>query len=500
MTNKNWKQKLQDKMAHYEEPAPDGLWESIERELPAVSPTDTGRGHTVSLWLGRLAGAAAAIALVVLLSKVWRNNPTEVDLPPTPMASTDVAPSPKTSEAPYLADIPSQKPAISKLTARIPAVAPLLAENEAIVDMEVVFEVEEAITDARVLVVEEAINAEDVHADAETTKAPQKVAKQTEAPSRATASNNQRSKSTSFPSASVSANRKAKNGSNRLMASLYASGATTDIQTQRSYDLAYGYGYARFADYSNYSNAKADYSYNHYHGATAAASTDSASPAGGISNEAADKDGLNVNINSYNKNGIAENSAMVRSHTNRALINSNYVDYKNETKHHQPLRGGVSLRYRLTDRIAIESGVTYTRMESEATEGSPVNYYHTTQTLHYIGIPANILYTVWEPKSFEIYVIGGGMAEKNLKGKRETTYTVSDQEISHTSQRFTEKPLQWSVNAGAGVQYDLNNAFGIYAEPGVSYYIDNKSKVDNYYKDKPWSFNLKIGLRYSFNR
>ena len=415
------------------------------------------------------------------------------------MASTDVAPSPKTSEAPYLADIPSQKPAISKLTARIPAVAPLLAENEAIVDMEVVFEVEEAITDARVLVVEEAINAEDVHADAETTKAPQKVAKQTEAPSRATASNNQRSKSTLFPSASASAKRKAKNGNSRLMASLYASGATTDIQTQRSYDLAYGYGYARYADYGSYSNAGANYS-SALLGGSAAAAADGISLAGGISNEAADKDGLNVNINSYNKNGIAENSAMVRSHTNRALINSNYVDYKNETKHHQPLRGGISLRYRLTDRIAIESGVTYTRMESEATEGSPVNYYHTTQTLHYIGIPANILYTVWEPKSFEVYVLGGGMVEKNVKGKQETTYTVSEQEIVHQNHSFTEKPLQWSVNAGAGLQYNLNNAFGVYAEPGVSYYIDNKSKVDNYYKDKPWSFNLKIGLRYSFNR
>ena len=500
MTDKNWKQKLQDKMAHYEEPAPDGLWESIERELPAVSPTDTGRGHTVSLWLGRLAGAAAAIVLVVLLSKVWKNNPAEVVITPMPMASTDVAPSPKTSEAPYLTDIPSQKPATSKLTARIPAVAPLLADNKPMVDMEEVFEIQKAFTDEKKLAMEEVISPEEELADTETAKASQQAAKQTKAPSRATASNVQRTNSTLFSSASTSANHKAKNGNNRLMASLYASGATTDIQTQRSYDLAYGYGYARYADYSSYSNAKADYSYNHYHGATAAASADGASPAGSISNEATDTDGLNVNINRYNKNGIAENSAMVRSHTNRALINSNYVDYKNETKHHQPLRGGISLRYRLTDRIAIESGVTYTRMESEATEGSPVNYYHTTQTLHYIGIPANVLYTVWEPKSFEVYVIGGGMAEKNLKGKRETTYTVSEQEITHTSQRFTEKPLQWSVNAGAGVQYDLNNAFGIYAEPGVSYYIDNKSEVDNYYKDKPWSFNLKIGFRYSFNR
>ena len=466
MTDKNWKQKLQDKMAHYEEPAPDGLWESIEREMPAVAPTHTDRGHTVSLWVGRLAGAAAAIAIVVLLGKVWRTN-------------TEVAPSPTTSATPHTTDILSEKPATTILSTRIPEAPRLLAKA----DVQQAMPLEEAMAEEDAMAkAESVISAVEAREEAEVAKTATNETKATKAPARTTTS--------LWPSTPV-VSRQTKSG--RLTANLYASGATTDRRIQRSYELPYGN--IRYADYEKYYEVDGD----HEHGAGAAQ--------GGISNEITDPDVSYPGINNYHKNGIAENSAMVRSTSNRAFIESSYADYKSELKHHQPLRGGISLRYSLSDRVAIESGVTYTRMESEAsegktvaTEGRPDNYYHTTQTLHYIGIPVNVLYTVWELKAFEVYVLGGGMVEKNVKGKQETTYTVSEQEIVHQNHSFTEKPLQWSVNTGAGLQFNLNNAFGVYAEPGVSYYIDNNSKVDNYYKDKPWSFNLKVGLRYSFNR
>lgn len=499
MTDKNWKQKLQDKMAHYEEPAPDGLWESIEREMPAVAPTHTDRRHTVSLWVGRLAGAAAAIAIVVLLGKVWRNTSTEVTL--TPMANTEVAPSPTISATPHTTDILSEKPATTILSTRIPEAPRLLAKADVqqAMPLEDAMAAEEAMAEEDVMAAEDAmakaesvVPVEEAREEADVAKAARNETKATETPARTTTTKVQRTNTSLWPSTPI-VSRQTKSG--RLTANLYASGATTDRRIQRSYELPYGN--TRYADYGNQKDLEVDGDYTHGAGAAQ----------GGISNEITDPDVSYPGINNYSKNGIAENSAMVRSTSNRAFIESSYADYKSELKHHQPLRGGISLRYSLSDRVAIESGVTYTRMESEAsegktvaTEGRPDNYYHTTQTLHYIGIPVNVLYTVWERKAFEVYVLGGGMVEKNVKGKQETTYTVSEQEIVHQNHSFTEKPLQWSVNTGAGLQFNLNDAFGVYAEPGVSYYIDNNSKVDNYYKDKPWSFNLKVGLRYSFNR
>ena len=57
------------------------------------------------------------------------------------------------------------------------------------------------------------------------------------------------------------------------------------------------------------------------------------------------------------------------------------------------------------------------------------------------------------------------------------------------------------ASAGAVVPYQparlpaVIPQLGVYVEPGVRYYIDNGSRIENYYKDKPVSFSLQLGLR-----
>ena len=41
---------------------------------------------------------------------------------------------------------------------------------------------------------------------------------------------------------------------------------------------------------------------------------------------------------------------------------------------------------------------------------------------------------------------------------------------------------------------------GIYAEPGLSYFPDNGSRLQNYFKDKPITLNLQLGLRMNIGR
>ena len=58
--------------------------------------------------------------------------------------------------------------------------------------------------------------------------------------------------------------------------------------------------------------------------------------------------------------------------------------------------------------------------------------------------------------------------------------------------------MQCSLNAAAGLQFNILPNLGVYAEPGVGYYFNNGSKVETIYKEKPFNFNLKAGLRLSF--
>ena len=55
--------------------------------------------------------------------------------------------------------------------------------------------------------------------------------------------------------------------------------------------------------------------------------------------------------------------------------------------------------------------------------------------------------------------------------------------------------MQWSVNAAAGAEYNFTPNVGFYVEPGVDHHFNNGSDVENYYKHKPTSFSLNLGLR-----
>ena len=41
---------------------------------------------------------------------------------------------------------------------------------------------------------------------------------------------------------------------------------------------------------------------------------------------------------------------------------------------------------------------------------------------------------------------------------------------------------------------------GIYAEPGVAYYFDNESSLPTIYQEKPFNFNLNMGLRFNLGK
>ena len=54
---------------------------------------------------------------------------------------------------------------------------------------------------------------------------------------------------------------------------------------------------------------------------------------------------------------------------------------------------------------------------------------------------------------------------------------------------------QFSGNAAVGIEYDIVPQVGLYAEPGVRYYFDNRSTVENVFKTRPWAFNVQMGVR-----
>lgn len=176
------------------------------------------------------------------------------------------------------------------------------------------------------------------------------------------------------------------------------------------------------------------------------------------------------------------------------------VETKTEYEHHLPIRIGLSVAYALTDRLSISSGLTYTRLSSDIKDASRESKYIGEQRLHYVGIPVNVSYKVASSRWISLYGTAGVLAEKCVSGTTDEGYVENNTMKYTNTHDISSKPLQMSVNAGVGIQFDFIGNVGIYAEPGLSYYFDDGSALQTIYKEKPLNFNLNVGVRFKLSK
>ena len=173
---------------------------------------------------------------------------------------------------------------------------------------------------------------------------------------------------------------------------------------------------------------------------------------------------------------------------------------KTEYKHRLPVRVGLNVAYRLTDRLSVESGVSYTRLSSDMKDGTKDNYSSGSQKLDYIGVPLNVKYRAFGYRRLSVYASAGLLTEKCVSGKTTHEYVISGEKKKHETEDVAAKPWQISVNAALGAQFDVLRNVGVYVEPGVSYYFDDRSPLSTIYKEKPLNFNLNLGVRYTIGK
>ena len=170
-----------------------------------------------------------------------------------------------------------------------------------------------------------------------------------------------------------------------------------------------------------------------------------------------------------------------------------------DEKHRRPIRAALSLSYPLNDVLWLESGLTYSMLYSSFTTSSGVTVSEDSQALGYLGIPLNLRASLWDQKMFDVYLSGGGMVEKCVKGVVKSSTMVSGTPRGEANTRKLDvKPLQWSVNAAAGLQLNVRDMLGIYAEPGLSYHFASNANVRSIYSQHPLDFVMTFGARFSF--
>lgn len=169
-------------------------------------------------------------------------------------------------------------------------------------------------------------------------------------------------------------------------------------------------------------------------------------------------------------------------------------------KHNRPVRAGLSLRYDFPGRWSLTSGVTYSYLYSKFTSEGDNYSVVTKQSLSFIGIPLKVEFRLLENPHWRAYATAGIMAEKMVGGRSKMQTIVAGSREGSGLKKLSMGGIQFSANAGVGIEYSPVRRFSIYLEPEFSQYIDNGSRLLSSYSEHPSMFDLSLGFRLAFGK
>ncbi|MBQ8501654.1 MAG: porin family protein [Bacteroides sp.] len=138
---------------------------------------------------------------------------------------------------------------------------------------------------------------------------------------------------------------------------------------------------------------------------------------------------------------------------------------------HMPLTANVTAECKLTEKLSLEAGLQYNRLGGE-------------QTIHTLSLPVKLNTLLAEGKNLDFYATAGGKVEKCISGSVDNS--------------FSAEPIQFSLVAGLGVRYKVNDRLALFAEPTVSHHFDTRSHTHSLYAERPTNLNLLCGVRVTY--
>ena len=185
---------------------------------------------------------------------------------------------------------------------------------------------------------------------------------------------------------------------------------------------------------------------------------------------------------------------------NIALNNANQPgnDKIMRTSHHyMPFTWSLAMRYKLSNRFGLESGLNYSRLTSDFEMGADGNMICEQQSIHYLGIPVKGIFNIYNKKAWSFYGCLGLTMEIPVHAPLNTSYYLHGT-LEATDKTTIRAPWQWSVGTGLGLQYNFTPNIGLFAEPSLQYYIPTGSNVETYRTEHPFTFSLPLGIRFTW--
>ena len=188
-----------------------------------------------------------------------------------------------------------------------------------------------------------------------------------------------------------------------------------------------------------------------------------------------------------------ETRSLMEIAANNAQINGGSMEAHYE--HQLPLSIQLTLSRQLGKQFSVETGLSYTLLQSTSTTGSSAAYIQEQQRLHYLGIPLRMGWQWYNKAPLSFYTSSGVMLEMPIHSTLNVNHVVNDMN-TYSKRDKLSVPLQWSTSVGVGIQYDITPHIGFYLEPSLQYFFNDGSSIMSYRTEHRFSVTLPLGIRF----
>ena len=167
-----------------------------------------------------------------------------------------------------------------------------------------------------------------------------------------------------------------------------------------------------------------------------------------------------------------------------------------------PISVGLQVRYDFSPRWGIGTGINYTfmsrtfvgtyyRFDDLGNELEPITSDIDNQQ-HWIGVPLNLYFHFVNTGKLNVYAVAGAAMEKMLSNH----FLIHDNMADYHYQKSLPHGFQSSATLGAGLEYRITPYLGIYVDPSLRYYFNNR-QPRSIRTIQPLRFDLEAGIRFT---
>lgn len=200
-------------------------------------------------------------------------------------------------------------------------------------------------------------------------------------------------------------------------------------------------------------------------------------------------------INGTVPSGTFQSPYVVMMDTQNKTMLANFMG--DDFKHRFPISTAVGISYNFAGRFSVGTGISYSYLHSEAETQTKVRY-SLSQDVHYVGIPLYFTYSFMTGRFVEPYVIAGARAEFVASAKTEVDVYAGSAFLDSRKDNVRYSGALFSLNAGAGVDFNFTDFFSLYVEPSVRYNVNSPEHPVTYLNSRDFNFELRLGVRFSF--